>query len=81
MGFAIVLFQLIKLSLLQNMSGNHESRGALLQELFEFFVFNEVTSSGAFGKLSSAYFITWWLWHLAENGMLSLTDVSQVSHD
>lgn len=35
--FATVLFQLIKLSLLQNVSGNQEARGGFFQELSEFF--------------------------------------------
>lgn len=48
--FAAVLFQLIKPSLLQNANGNYEAKGALLQELSEFFVLNEAVSAGAFGK-------------------------------
>lgn len=43
-GFATVLFQLIKLSLLQNVNANQEARGAFLQEMSEFFVLNEAVS-------------------------------------
>lgn len=80
-GFATVLFQLINLPLLQVATGSQEARGAFLQEWNSLYEMN-LFLSGAFGKLSSAeYFVIWWLWHWAENGVLSLNDVSQVSRD
>lgn len=50
--FATVLFQLIKLLLLQNVNSNFEAERALLQELSELFLLNEAVSAGAFGKTS-----------------------------